>query len=224
LFQSHIALRLFTWALWGILLFSLASLAWPLAQRTQERVEGWNSQKQLQQEWQRAAQAQRAKVRLASVSSRQKVRSKKKSSSAKKTRPAIPRPPKHWAPTRLIFPRMNLDAAVVQGIDDKALLRGPGHDPASSAPGEGNCVIAAHRNMAGWWFYNLNKVTTGDIVTLATPSRIFRYRVQTVRRVSERDTSLLRVTPGGAPRLTLYSCTIPKTDDRLTVIARLESS
>lgn len=222
LIHSSSLLRALNWALWGVFLISLGSLAWPLGQRAWERVEGWNAQRQLKQEWQRAAQQAHAEAMLVSLRPHPKHRSDGKTRHAAKKHPAVPRPPRHWPLTRLIIPRINLDAAVVQGIDAKALLLGPGHDPATSAPGQGNCVIAAHRNMAGWWFYHLNKMSTGDVVTLATPGQLFRYRVQTVRRVPDKNTSLLRVLPGRPARLTLYSCTLPKTKDRLTVVAQLQ--
>ena len=118
---------------------------------------------------------------------------------------------------------MNLDATVVEGVSEGALLRGPGHDPHSSALGEGNCVIAAHRNMAGSWFYQLHALQPGDRITLETPQEIFTYRVKQVKEVSENDLSVLRTRPNMKPRLTLYSCTLPKTAKRLVAVADLQT-
>lgn len=118
---------------------------------------------------------------------------------------------------------MNLDATVVEGVSEQALRDGPGHDPHSSPVGEGNCVIAAHRNMAGWWFYRLNTLRHGDRLTVETPEQIYTYRVVKVREVPGHDLSVLRAKPGMKPTLTLYSCTLPKTTKRLVVTATLES-
>ncbi len=129
-----------------------------------------------------------------------------------------------WPLLRLSCSRMKLDALVVQGTSDLQLKRGPGHEVDTSLPGGPNCVIAAHRNAYGWWFYRLNDLQPGDFVALQVPGRKFLYRVALSRIVSVYDTSILHSRPKAAPRLTLYSCTLPKTQRRLVVIANLASS
>lgn len=129
-----------------------------------------------------------------------------------------------WPLARLSCARMKLDAVVVQGTSDSQLKRGPGHESDTSLPGGPNCVIAAHRNAYGWWFYRLNDLQPGDFVVLQVPERKFIYRVATSRIVSVQDTSILHSRPNAAPRLTLYSCTLPKTEKRLVVVANLASS
>src|SRR4051812_6920409 len=48
---------------------------------------------------------------------------------------------------RIVIPRIDLDAIVIEGVDDDALNAGPGHFPGSAFPGEpGNAVISAHRD------------------------------------------------------------------------------
>jgi len=117
---------------------------------------------------------------------------------------------------------MHLDAVVVNGVSMRALARGPGHDPQTSPPGGANCVIAAHRNMAGWWFYDLGRLRAGDQVLLETPSQKYSYRVQSIATVPGDDFAPLRPGKAGQSLLTLYSCTLPKTTRRLVATAQLE--
>ncbi len=127
-------------------------------------------------------------------------------------------------PTRLSIPEIGVDAIVVQGLDDKALARGPAHDPNSALPGEnGNCVLAAHRNIYGSWFYNMDQLWAGSSVELTSGGQKFRYSVVQVRTVSEADTSVLRSQPGAPPSLTLITCTLPHSPFRLVATAYLQS-
>ena len=139
-------------------------------------------------------------------------------------RPALSSPSARWLPTRLTIPKIGVDAIVVRGVSDSALKRGPGHDPFTALPGQtGNCVIAAHRNAYGWWFYRLNKLGNGDAVYLQTPEATYTYRVAYGDVVKATDTHLLASprSPDAAPRLTLYSCTLPKSSRRVIVFANL---
>ena len=128
-----------------------------------------------------------------------------------------------WPLTRIVCDAMRLDAMVVQGVSMRALARGPGHDPQTSPPGGANCVIAAHRNMAGWWFYHLGRLRAGDQILLETPCQGYRYRVETLATVPGDDLAPLLPRGAGRPLLTLYSCTLPKTTRRLVATALLES-
>lgn len=126
-------------------------------------------------------------------------------------------------PTRLSIPDMGVDAIVVQGLDSKALAQGPGHDPSSALPGQdGNCVLAAHRNVYGSWFYNLDQLWAGSIVELKSRGQSFRYSVVGVQTVPEADTSVLRSRPGAPPSLTLITCTMPHSPYRLVATAYLQ--
>jgi hypothetical protein len=54
-----------------------------------------------------------------------------------------------WVPVRLIVWQIDLDAVVVQGIDNAALRRGPGHDPAiMDRPAALSQVAPANINMS----------------------------------------------------------------------------
>lgn len=144
-------------------------------------------------------------------------------------RPTLDLQPIHsalWGPVRLEIPAIGLDAIVVEGIDPPALSEGPGHDPASAWPGEpGNCVIAGHRNMYGWWFYRLGMLGSGATIKLSTPQRTCVYKVAKTTIVRETDTWVLHSPPAGAaPRLTLYTCALPHSSKRIVVVASLSAT
>ena len=84
-------------------------------------------------------------------------------------------------------------------------------------------MIAAHRNMAGWWFYHLGRLRAGDQILLETPRQKFDYRVQALNTVPGDDLAPLRPAVAGPRLLTLYSCTLPKTTRRLVATALLKT-
>jgi LPXTG-site transpeptidase (sortase) family protein len=129
---------------------------------------------------------------------------------------------RRWVPMRLRIPDINVDTIVVQGISNAMLRQGPGHDSSSSLPGaSGNCIIAAHRNAYGWWFHGLDKLEHGSVIQIETPRELFTYRVILKTIAEETDFSWLQQTP--TPRLTLYTCTLPKSAQRVLVAADLET-
>jgi LPXTG-site transpeptidase (sortase) family protein len=134
---------------------------------------------------------------------------------------------RHLLPTRLIIPAIKLDAVLVEGVGDRQLRLGPGHDPASALPGErGDCVIAAHRNAYGWWFYRLNQLPPGAKIELRTPHKTYIYQLAYSQTVHILDNYVLQppLESDAAPRLTLYTCTLPRSDFRLVAVANLISS
>jgi LPXTG-site transpeptidase (sortase) family protein len=117
-----------------------------------------------------------------------------------------------------------LDTLVVHGVDNETLRAGPGHDPLSDRPGEkGNCIIAAHRNIHGAPFWYLSKLVPNTLVNLQTADETLVYKVAFARLVTGSDTGVLERSPNplAAPRLTLYTCTLPKSDNRFIVVANL---
>lgn len=54
---------------------------------------------------------------------------------------------------------------------------------------------------------------------LQTPDELLTYRVALNRVVDENDLSLLQ--PTNSAQLTLYTCTLPKSDQRIVVVADL---
>jgi LPXTG-site transpeptidase (sortase) family protein len=130
-----------------------------------------------------------------------------------------------WQPAQLVIPDIYIDAPVVRGVSDAALRNGVGHDPLSNLPGQkGNCVIAGHRNVWGAWFWHLPRLKPGSLIYMHLPQKRYTYRVAFTRTVQPHDTSLLEAPKGQAvPRLTLYTCTKPKTENRFVVVANLVS-
>lgn len=127
-----------------------------------------------------------------------------------------------WPLTKITIPDIDLDAYVVQGWDDASLRGGPGHYERSSAPGEGNCVIAGHRNVYGSPFANLDRLFPGSSVILENKNGTFTYTVDSTTSASSSDWSVtLPPAPGSPPVLTLMTCTLPHTPSRVIVKAYL---
>ena len=220
------------WSSWRtvervLLSATLAVCIFVAAQPLWQHLVAWQSQRTLQSQWQQAAKAAHSSVQNAhkATSTRSPGRANPSLS-----RP-VAQPPVEddsqialWPLTRLSCSKMKLDAIVVDGTDAAQLQSGPGHEIGTSWPGGNNCVIAAHRNAYGWWFYHLNLLKKGDSITLQVSDRKLTYQVVATRTVSVRDTSILHWRAKNASRLTLYTCTLPKTTQRLVVVANLKSS
>ena len=123
----------------------------------------------------------------------------------------------------LIIPEIGINAPIVFGIDNETLKRGVGVDPLSSIPGQrGNSVIAGHRNVWGAWFWDLPRLKPGSPVYVKTPDATYTFRVAFTRVAQPTDTSLLEhPSDPKITRLTLYTCTKPKTECRFVVVANL---
>jgi len=109
---------------------------------------------------------------------------------------------------RLIVPRLNLDAIVVQlaNLDDRANLnRGPGHVPQTAYPGmPGNVFIVGHRTTYGAPFGRIDELRNGDEIILVTAEGRYTYTVYEQRIVEPDDLSVLG--QEGEPRVTLMAC------------------
>lgn len=80
----------------------------------------------------------------------------------------------------LYIPRLGSDYswAIVQGISNSDLEKGPGHYPWTQLPGQvGNFAVAGHRVGKGEPFLNLDHLQPGDPVIVQTQSRWFVYTV-----------------------------------------------
>jgi sortase A len=132
----------------------------------------------------------------------------------------------HWLEARLIVPAIYLDSQLTSGVDDVALRYGPGVDENSPEPGEkGNSVVAAHRNVWGAEFWHLPRLKKGDLIEVLTPRRRLIFRVRSSALVGEHDLAPLQAPRDpSVSRLTLYTCTKPRTAKRYIVSADLESS
>lgn len=76
--------------------------------------------------------------------------------------------------------RMGMEQVMVQGIDASDTQLGPGHDPASPAPGQaGNAVVIGRSATYGAPFANLSSLEKGDQLQVVTRQGEFTYEVTT---------------------------------------------
>ena len=79
---------------------------------------------------------------------------------------------------RILVPRLGLNMVLVNGTDHDSLTKGPGRDRRTYMPGEGQLVyIAGHRTTYLAPFAHIERMRSGDPVTLEVPYGTFRYRV-----------------------------------------------
>lgn len=207
----------------GILNFAivggLALAAWPLAQTMYARA----NQSQLEKEWQSQNARLNAKKPAAKTPTKPAV---------KKVAPADPTmaqatantSKQKWALTQLSIPDIGLETYAVQGWDEASLKRGPGHDPNSALPGQGNCVLAGHRNIYGSYFYKVDQLLPGAPIVLSNRDGKFTYTTGRVFTTTDTDYSIMaQPAPGQTPILTLITCTMPHTSNRIIVQAVLSS-
>jgi sortase A len=126
--------------------------------------------------------------------------------------------------TRVVIPKIGLDAIVVEGASRKALSEGPGHMKETAMPGEtGNAVITGHRDT---FFRHIYELVKGDRVQVRRAGREFTYEVTGKKIVMPDDVSVIRQTPDA--QLTLITCYpvyyIGPAPRRLVVFSRLIES
>jgi sortase A len=125
--------------------------------------------------------------------------------------------------TRLVIPKINLEAIVVEGTDLHQLIAGPGHLTDTPTPGEtGNAVITAHRDT---FFRHIFELEKGDEITVQRDGRLFRYEVTGKKVVQPTDLSVLKPTPDA--QLTLITCYpiyyVGPAPERLVVFSKLST-
>ncbi|HWB72964.1 MAG TPA: class E sortase [Egibacteraceae bacterium] len=80
--------------------------------------------------------------------------------------------------TRMVMPRLGVDALVVEGTSPTALRAGAGHYPTTPLPGQpGNVAVAGHRTTYGKPFNRLDELAVGDEIRLETPLATHVYQV-----------------------------------------------
>lgn len=126
--------------------------------------------------------------------------------------------------TRVIIPKINMDAILIEGVSRKELSAGPGHMKETAMPGEtGNAVITAHRDT---FFRHIYELAKGDQIQIRRNGRVFTYEVTGQRIVQPDDVSVLKQTTD--PQLTLITCYptyyIGPAPKRLVVFSRLIGS
>ena len=94
---------------------------------------------------------------------------------------------------RIRVPRMGVNMIFVDGTDHDTLKKGPGRDLRTFMPGENRLVyIAGHRTTYLAPFSHIDRMRTGDRVTLEVPYGTFIYSVTHHRIVKSTDLAVLR--------------------------------
>ena len=102
----------------------------------------------------------------------------------------------------LRIPRIPLEVAVLEGIDEWTLNRAVGHIEDTALPGAaGNVGIAGHRD---GFFRGLKDIQSGDVLEIETVSRVDFYRVERAWIVEPDDVSVLD--PTVERSVTLVTC------------------
>jgi sortase A len=102
----------------------------------------------------------------------------------------------------LRIPRLEFEAPVLEGTDEWTLDRAVGHIEGTARPGQrGNVGLSAHRD---GFFRVLKDVTHGDVLELALPGEVRRFRVHRLSIVGPDDVGVL--SPSQGERLTLVTC------------------
>lgn len=212
----------------GAIVAGLVLAAWPLGQNVYGR---WN-QHVLEAQWRQqslnpaAFAKSRVKTKVSSAmrseTTRPETRHDADSPTLVRAAPGVPRA--RWPLTKLSIPDIGLETFVVNGVDAASLRRGPGHDPNSSLPGWGNCVIAGHRNVYGSFFYRLDELFPGSRLTLENRDGTFTYIVDSVFSTPDSNLAVLQPPSAGTPPLlTLITCTLPHSNNRIILRATLQS-
>ena len=106
---------------------------------------------------------------------------------------------------RIVIPRMGLNMVVVNGTDASTLKKGPGRDPRTFMPGQGELVyIAGHRTTYSAPFSDIDDLRRGDRVTVRVPYATFVYRV--TGHVIVPATDIGRLRSRGREVLALQAC------------------
>ncbi|MCR3923497.1 MAG: class E sortase [Firmicutes bacterium] len=131
-------------------------------------------------------------------------------------------PAKEELPTALgllEIDKIDLKAAVIHGITEDDLKKGPGFYPQSKHPEIGNVSIAAHRGVYGSWFRHLDRLKPGDKIFLTLGTNRYQYKVREQFVTHSRDWSVIDSME--IAELTLTTCLYTTTSKRLILKADL---
>lgn len=107
--------------------------------------------------------------------------------------------------TRIVIPKINVDAPIIAGVTWDDLKKGVGHLPGSAQPGQrGNLYLAAHNDIFGEIFRYLDKLEPGDQYYIYASDTKYTYEVREKRFVDPTDVDVMLPTTG--PVATLQSC------------------
>ena len=105
---------------------------------------------------------------------------------------------------RIIIPKINLDAPIIEGTTKEALRKGVGHF-ANTSTWNGNVALAAHnRGYKYNFFQEIKKLKAGDIVEYQTGQGVRKYEIVKNTIIKETDMSCLKNVKEN--KLTLITC------------------
>lgn len=119
--------------------------------------------------------------------------------------PPLPTPGPEQA--RIIeIPAIGVNAPIVPGVYDwEQLKRGVGYHAGSALPGQvGNMVLAAHNDIYGEIFRDLDELSPGDEFTVSTGARSYTYVVTKIEFVEPTEVDVMQPTDHASA--TLISC------------------
>ncbi len=134
-------------------------------------------------------------------------------------RPVINRPPRtRETALGLTIPRLGLDGTIVQGVDWEALRQGVGQVPNGVNPGDdfGNVVLAAHNDIYGSLFRDLDQLQIGDQFQVQTETQVHTYVVTETLIVRPNDVYVMENREGAT--VTLISCYPYQVNDQRYIV------
>ncbi len=109
------------------------------------------------------------------------------------------------APTRIVIPKINVDARIVHGVGWEDLKKGVGHLPGSAHPGQrGNMYLAAHNDIYGEIFRYIGDLEIGDEYIIYGGDQKFHYVVKEKRIIEPTEVEVMW--PTTEPVATLQTC------------------
>jgi sortase A len=125
-------------------------------------------------------------------------------------------------PSRIVIPKIKVDATIIQGVTWEDLKKGVGQLPGSANPGQrGNLYLAAHNDIFGEIFRYLEKLEPGDEYYIYAGEQKFRYVVREKRIIEPTEVSVMW--PTTEPVATLQTCYPYLVDThRLVIIGELD--
>src|SRR3954452_19273410 len=119
------------------------------------------------------------------------------------------------------MPELGASWVIVKGTTTGDLRHGPGVYPQTPLPGaSGTVAIAGHRTTYGAPFRHIDRLSSGDSITVTLPYGRFTYRVQHRRIVGPNDIWVIKRV--GYDRLVLTAChPLYSAAKRIVVFARL---
>lgn len=126
--------------------------------------------------------------------------------------------PTDETPLRIIIPDINVDHTIVQGVDWDALKNGVGQvlNGATPADDDRNVVLAAHNDIFGEIFREIEYLEPGMEFQIQTRSQWYTYRVREKQFVTPDAVHVMQ--DQGSAMATLISCWPYQVNDRRVVI------